>query len=93
MTHLKSLAIKYGNEVIDTEYVLLGQNKINWVDSVKHLGSYFITQLSESNNSMMKRSAFIRSVNKLMANFGHLQAFVLSNIFKTFCCNFYGSPI
>ena len=25
----KSLAIKYGNEVYDTEYVLLGQNKIN----------------------------------------------------------------
>ena len=28
-----------------------------------------------------------------MANFGHLQAPVLSKIFKTFCCNFYGSPI
>ena len=33
----KSLAIKYGKEVNDTEYVLLGQNRINWVDSVKHL--------------------------------------------------------
>ena len=31
----KSLAIKYGKEVNDTEYVLLGQNRINWVDSVK----------------------------------------------------------
>ena len=28
-----------------------------------------------------------------MANYGHLQAPVLSKIFKTFCCNFYGSPI
>ena len=42
---------------------------------------------------MMKRSTFIRSVNKLMANFGHSQVSVLSNIFKTFCCNFCGSPI
>ena len=42
---------------------------------------------------MMKRSTFIGSVNKLMANFGHLQAPVLCKIFKTFCCNFYGSPI
>ena len=42
---------------------------------------------------MMKRSTFIGSVNKLMANFGYLQASVLSNIFKTCCCNFYGSPI
>ena len=31
----KSLAIKYGKEVNDTEYVLLGQSRINWVDSVK----------------------------------------------------------
>ena len=28
-----------------------------------------------------------------MANFGHLQASVLSNICKTFSYNFYGSPI
>ena len=41
----KSLAIKYGKEVNDTEYVLLGQNRINWVDSVKHLGNYFNSQL------------------------------------------------
>ena len=41
----------------------------------------------------MKRSTFIGSVNKLMANFGHLQAHVLCKIFKTFYCNFYGSPI
>ena len=59
----KTLAIKYGNEMIGTEYVLLGQNKINWVDSVKHLGNYFNTQLSDSNDCMMKRSKFIGSVN------------------------------
>ena len=88
----KSLAIKYGNEVIGTEYVLLGQNIINWVDSVKHLGNYFNTQLSDSNDCM-QRSTFIGSVNKLLANFGHLQVSVLINIFKTFCCNFYESLI
>ena len=89
----KSLAIKYGKEVNNTEYVLLGQDRINWVDSVRHLGNYFNTQLSDITDCMMKRSTFIGSVNKLMANFGHLQAHVLCKIFKTFCCNFYGSPI
>ena len=58
----KSLAIKYGKEVNDTEYVLLGQNRINWVDSVKHLGNYFNTQLSDSTDCIMKRSTFIGSV-------------------------------
>ena len=89
----KSLAIKYGKEVNNTEYVLLGQDRINWVDSVRHLGNYFNTQLSDITDCMVKRSTFIGSVNKLMANFGHLQAHVLCKIFKTFCCNFYGSPI
>ena len=32
----KSLAIKCGNKMTGTEYVLLGQIKINWVDIVKH---------------------------------------------------------
>ena len=66
----KSLAIKYGNEVNGIDYVLLGQNKINWVDSVKHLGN---TQLSDSNDCMMKRSTSIGSANKLMANFAHFK--------------------
>ena len=58
----------------------------------KNLGNYFNTQLSDSNDCMMKRSTFILSVNKLMVNFGHLQVSVLSNIFETFCCNVYESP-
>ena len=51
--------------MIGTEYVLLGQNKINWVDTVKQLGTYFNTQLPDSDDCMTKRSTFIGSVNKL----------------------------
>ena len=91
----KSLAIKYGKEVNNTEYVLLGQNTINLVESVRHLGNYFNIQLSDISitDCMRKRSTLIGSVNKLMANFSHLQAHVLCTIFKTFCCNYYESPI
>ena len=64
-------AIKYGKEVRDTEYVLLGQNRINWVDSVRHLGNYFNKQLSDSTDCMIKRSTFNGLVNKLIAKFGH----------------------
>ena len=69
-----------------TEYVLLGQNKINWVDIVKH---FTLNTSADSNDCMMKRSTFIRSVNKLMTNFGHLQTSLLRNIFKTFCIVLY----
>ena len=34
------LAIKYEKEVNNTEYVFLGQNRINWVDSVRHLDNW-----------------------------------------------------
>ena len=78
----KSLAIKHRKEVSHTEYVLLGQNIINWVVSVKHLDNYFNTQLSDSSDCMMKHFTFIGSVNKLIANFGHLQAQASSKIFK-----------
>ena len=30
-------------------------------------------------------------VNRVIANFGHLQSHSLSQIFKTHCCTFYGS--
>ena len=38
-------------------------------------------------------SSFIRSVNRVMANFGHLQSYILSYIFKTHCCSFYESAL
>ena len=41
----KSLSMYYGQKVNNTEYVLLGQNTINWIDSVKHFCKYFNTQL------------------------------------------------
>ena len=58
----KPLAFMYGNEVNGTEYVLLGQNKINLVDCVKYVGNYLNTQLSYSNDCMTKRFMFIGSV-------------------------------
>ena len=68
---------------------MLGRIKVN---SKKSLVIKYKKEVNDT-EYVMKRSTFIGSVNKLMANFGHLQAPVLSKIFKTFCCNFYGSPI
>ena len=86
-------SIRELNRMLDICNKFAAEHYLNWVDSVKHLGNYFNTQLSDSTDCMTKRSTFIGSVNKLMANFGHLHAPVLSKIFKTSCCNFYGSPI
>ena len=51
------------------------------------------TKLSDMIVCKMKYSSFIGSVNRVMANFGHLQSHILSQIFKTHCCTFYGSVL
>ena len=61
--------------------------------SYTHIGNYFDTKLSGMINCKMKCSSFIESVNRVMANFGHLQSHILSQIFKTHCCTFYRSAL
>ena len=90
----KSVGIKYGDTVCASETIYLGENKIRWESSVCHLGNYFDTKLSDMIDCKMKYSSFIGSVNKyVMANFGHLQSHILSQIFKTHCSTFYGSVL
>ena len=89
----KSVGIKYGDPVCASETIYLGENKIRWESSVCHLGNYFDTKLSDMIDCKMKCSSFIGSVNKVMANFRHLQSHILSQIFKTHCCTFYGSVL
>ena len=71
----------------------LGNSRIEWVSSVKHLGNYVNSDMTDKTDCDMKCSSFIGYVNKLKANYGYLQPFVLGNLFKTFCCSFYGSPL
>ena len=46
--------------------------------------------MTEKTDCDMKHSSFIGYVNKLKANFGYLQPFLLGNLLKTFCRSFYG---
>ena len=87
----KSLGIKFGGQQVMSEVLYLGNSRIEWVSSVKHLGNYVNSDMTDKTDCDMKCSSFIGYVNKLKANFGYLQPFVLGNLFKTFCCSFYGS--
>ena len=49
--------------------------------------------LSDKLDTRSKISAFIRYVNKVKANFGHLQKYVLCKLFKIYCSSVYGSQI
>ena len=42
---------------------------------------------------MLKKSLFIAYFNKMMENYSSLQPTVSINLFKSYCCSFYGSPL
>ena len=86
--------LKYGNPICASETMYLGENKIRWEFSeCHHLGSYFDTKSSDMIGCKMKCSSFIGSVNRVMANFGHLQSHIFCQILKTHCCTFYVSAL
>ena len=89
----KSLGIKFGGQPVMSEMFCLGKSRIKWVSSVKHLGNYVNSDMTDKTDCDIKCSSFIGYVNKLKANFRYLQPFVLGNLFKTFCCSFYGSAL
>ena len=64
----------------------LNDQKIEWVNQIKHLGNYVVRNLNDSIDCTHKKSIFIGQVNKLCANFGCLQMSVLVPLFKTYCC-------
>ena len=64
---------------------------VQWSESVRHIGIFVDSTLSDSLDCRYKRSMFIGYVNKLISKFGHLQPHILLNLFKTYCCFFFGA--
>lgn len=89
----KSLCIKFGNKLSGNETAKLDNSVISWVDNIKHLGNYIDTTRTDVLDCRRKISEFTGYVNKLIANFGHLQDDILCTLFNTYCCSYYGSQI
>ena len=87
----KTICIKYGEDVRVSEQVFMNGRLLSWHSEVRHLGNFFNNRLCNSTDSNQKASHFIGQFKKLYSNFGYLQANVLSNLFKSYCCSFYGS--
>ena len=63
------MGIKYGEKITDWES--FNGEPIQWVDSVRHLGNYVNTQLSDCADCSIILSVYIGSVNKLHSQFSH----------------------
>ena len=60
------------------------------MDKVRHLGNIIDKGCNEVYDCTFKKFMFIGYVNKLRSNFGKMQSNVLANLFKAYCCSFYG---
>ena len=87
----KTICIKYGEDVRVSEQVFMSGRLLSWHSEVRHLDNSFNNRLCNSTDSNQKASHFIGQFNKLYSNFGYLQTNVLSNLFKSYCCSFFGS--
>jgi hypothetical protein len=89
----KTLCIKFGGLISNYEHVIFNNVEIAWCDTVKHLGNIINVNLTNIDDCRLKSSIFIGNVNKLISNFGIVQPFILSNLFKSYCSSMYGSQL
>ena len=90
----KTYCIKFSRKYTDDQYVVkLNGNVLTWDTSVNHLGNTIDQLLKDSEDIKKKKGVFIGSLNKLLANFGKLQSYVLVKLFQNYCCSFYGSVL
>ena len=89
----KTVSIPFGNEIILNETAFLNNQPFKWSGKVRHLGNRIDKDCTELADCVFKRSMFIGYVNKLRSNFIRLQPHVLINLFKEYCCSFYGSQL
>ena len=87
----KTMSIKYGEPVTDSEKITLDQVQLKYYETVRHLGNFFNTDNNCTSDINYKCSSFIGCFNKMMSHYSHLQCNVLSKLFKSYCCSFYGS--
>ena len=78
--------------VVDDCIKFCGQ-KLNFSDSVCHLGHMLSCDLSDSIDIEMKIKEFIRCANCLYLNFGMCSPAVKPSFFWSFCMSFYGGAL
>ena len=82
----KTICIKFGELIKPHEFA-----KLDRQTNVIHLNNYLNNTLDNSVDSNIKYSHFINQFNNLKRKFGFIQPDMFNNLFKSYCCSFYGS--
>jgi len=92
----KTSCMMFGMKTVpNTISMYLGQEKLQWANSIKHLGNMVSTDLKDDLDVQFKRGNFYMSVNGLCAKFKSVLSnnVIASKLFQTYCCSFYGSQL
>ena len=89
----KTVGIVFNSKRPVEGYAVLNGIRIVWHDRVKHLGNVINALTNDDDDCKAKTGQFIGSVNKLIANFKHVELATRIKLFKSFCSSFYGSQM
>lgn len=68
-------------------------NRIEFVDSYKHLGHIINSVLDDRDDLAFKRNVFIAQVNNILCYFGKLSAHVKQHLFNYYCLSLFGCEL
>ncbi len=66
--------------------------ELQWVNTVKHLGNYLDSNLSEKSEIIKKKGNQIQRVNNLIVSLGRSSDMAIKKAFNTQCAHLYGAP-
>jgi hypothetical protein len=90
----KTVGIYFGCRNRVEGFAALNGVRIEWQENVKHLGNVIVASLSDEDDcKTKKKSIFIGSVNRLIANFKHLDSDLKARLFNSYCSCFYGAQM
>ena len=71
----------------------IGNNPIDYVDSFVHLGHIISQQLTDDDDILKRRNAFVGQVNDVLCYFRKLKPDVKYRLFKAYCMSMYGCEL
>ncbi len=87
----KTVCICFGQKNENVYDIKMNGKSLKWSNEVKHLGNYINSECNEKKDIQFKKGIFLTAVNKLLANFGHVNCSIIAKLFGNYCCSFYGS--
>ena len=71
-------------------HLLTGGTSMEIVSSYCHLGHIITSSLSDEQDIMSRRNAFISQVNSVLCHFGKLSSVAKARLFHCYCTSYYG---